>query len=270
MTPVPARLTGTFRQWPVTTAGLSAFSSIWAHRLPENDASPIVVASDATIDLQWIDHRFRVAGPDSEAVVEHLSAGTLVIGFRFRPAAAATWLGIGVSEIANRRPDLEALWGARGRRAAADVATEEDISGLIRSLQAVIGQMAPAPHSESADPEMRAAYRLIAAGAPPGAPLVPWLARALGMSERTLRRRFDHAFGYGPKTLDRILRYQRYRRMAENSSEATVALALDSGYADQAHLVRESRRLTGCTPGALNRIAASQAKFTTDIEDTEN
>jgi AraC-like DNA-binding protein len=115
-----------------------------------------------------------------------------------------------------------------------------------------------APEFEPTDPEMRAAYRLIAAGAPPGAPLVPWLGRALGMSERTLRRRFDVAFGYGPKVLDRILRYQRYLRLAENSSEGTAILALESGYSDQAHLIRESRRLTGSPPGVLNRLALSR------------
>jgi AraC-like DNA-binding protein len=89
----------------------------------------------------------------------------------------------------------------------------------------------------------------MAAGAPQGAPLVLWLGRTLGMSERTLRRRFDDAFGYGPKTSDRILRYQRYRRMAESSSETTTILAIDAGFSDQAHLVRESRRLAGCAPG---------------------
>jgi AraC-like DNA-binding protein len=266
MTPVPAHLTGEFRQWPVTSTRLCAFSSVWAHRLPENDASPIAVASDATIDLQWIDHAFRVAGPDSKAAIEHLPAGTLIIGFRFHPAAAAAWLGIAASEIADQRPDLEALWGARARRAAVDVACEEDIDGLVQSLQAVIGRMAPG--FESADREMAAAYRLIADGAAKGAPLVPWLGRALGMSERTLRRRFDDAFGYGPKTLDRILRYQRYRRVAESSSETTAILALEAGYSDQAHLVRESRRLTGSAPGALNRLAANRARCTSDTVDT--
>ncbi len=265
MPPVPARLAGTFRHWPVTTAGLGAFSSIWAHRLPEKDASPIVVASDATIDLQWIDHAFRVAGPDSEAVTEDLPAGTLVIGFRFHPAAAAAWLGIAASEITNQRPDLEALWGARVRRAAVDAANEGDIDGLVRSLQSVVGRMAP--EFESADRQMLAAYRLIAAGAPAGAPLVPWLGRALGMSERTLRRRFDEAFGYGPKTLDRILRHQRYLRLAETSSESTAILALESGYSDQAHLVRESRRLTGSPPGALNWLAANRANGSSGGED---
>jgi hypothetical protein len=191
MVPVPARLSGTFRHWPVTSTGLRAFSSIWAHKVSEKNASPIVVASDASIDLQWINHTFRVAGPDSEAMIEELPAGTLVIGFRFRPAAAATWLGVAASDIANRRPELAALWGARGRRAAREVAAERNIDELIRSLEAVVGRMSPG--FECADQKMRAAYRLIAAGAPPGTPLVPWLGRALGMSERTLRRRFDDA-----------------------------------------------------------------------------
>jgi AraC-like DNA-binding protein len=77
--------------------------------------------------------------------------------------------------------------------------------------------------------------------------------------ERTLRRRFDDVFGYGPKTLDRILRYQRYLRLAENSTESASILALESGYSDQAHLIRESRRLTGSPPGALNRLVANRA-----------
>ena len=203
MAPVPARLAGTFRKWPLTTAGLGAFSSIWAHRLPARDGAPILVASDGTIDLHWIDHAFRVAGPDSEAAIEDLPAGALVIGFRFRPAAAAAWLGIAASEITNQRPSLDALWGARARRSEADVADRGNTDQIVRSLQAIVRKMVP--EFEGADPQMRAAYRLIAAGAPRGAPPVPWLGRVLGVSERTLRRRFDVASDYGPKTLDRIL-----------------------------------------------------------------
>jgi AraC-like DNA-binding protein len=231
MEPVPASAVGTFHHWPPATPGLRAFSSIWAHRLPEKSAAPIVVASDGTIDLQWIDRAFRIAGPDREAVTENLPAGTLVIGFRFRPAAAAAWLGIAAREITDQRLELEALWGARARRAAVDVVTDEgNVDRLVRSLSAVVGRMTP--EFEAADQQMRVAYRLITAGAPPGAPLVPWLGSALGMSERTLRRRFDESFGYGPKTLDRILRHQRYLRLAENSSESLAILALESGYSD--------------------------------------
>jgi AraC-like DNA-binding protein len=95
---------------------------------------------------------------------------------------------------------------------------------------------------------------LIERGPPPGAPLVLWLMRALEMSEKTMRRRFDESFGYGPKTLDRILRYQRFLRLSSQSSNSTAILAAEAGYSDQAHLIRESRRLTGSTPQQLNHL----------------
>jgi AraC-like DNA-binding protein len=71
------------------------------------------------------------------------------------------------------------------------------------------------------------------------------LADELGFSERQLRRRFDHAVGYGPKILQRIL---RLRRFLAGPGEDIAAAAIDAGYADQAHLTRECRALTGLAP----------------------
>jgi AraC-like DNA-binding protein len=75
------------------------------------------------------------------------------------------------------------------------------------------------------------------------------------MSERHLRRRCEVAVGYGPKTLDRVLRFQRFRRLREHRVASLAQLAFESGYADQAHLTREYRRLAGTTPG---RAAATE------------
>jgi AraC-like DNA-binding protein len=80
----------------------------------------------------------------------------------------------------------------------------------------------------------------------PGA-RVDELGAALGVSERQLRRRFADAVGYGPKTLARILRFQRFLTLAGDGGEL-ARLALQAGYADQAHLTRETRRLAGRTP----------------------
>jgi len=71
----------------------------------------------------------------------------------------------------------------------------------------------------------------------------------LDISPRTLRRRCQDAFGYGPKTLDRILRFQRFLKLAREGREPRLAaLAFEAGYADQAHLTREGRRLSGLSP----------------------
>jgi AraC-like DNA-binding protein len=80
------------------------------------------------------------------------------------------------------------------------------------------------------------------------------LAVALGISDRQLRRRFHEAVGYGPKTLDRVLRLQRLVARAPaviSGDEDLARVAADLGYADQAHLTRDCRRLTGMTPTAL-------------------
>ncbi len=242
MDAAPAAAVGEFHERPVAPALRNIFAAVWTHRMPEVVAPPVIVAPDGTIDLQWIGGALRIAGPDKEPQTEIIPAGTEIIGFRFQPGAAYAWLGVPVSEITSQRVALRDLWGARSRCLASRIHDAEDIESAL---------LAVGPPQTCGDPVMRAAFTLIAQGPPADVPLIPWLGRALHMSERSLRRRFDENFGYGPKTLDRILRYQRFRRLRSASPKTpTALLALDAGYSDQAHLVRESRRLTGRTPSA--------------------
>lgn len=260
MKAVPAFAIGEFQEGAVPAALRASFAASWVHRMPANTAPPIIVAPDGTIDLQWIDGVLRIAGPDKEAKTETVPAGAMIVGFRFRPAAASAWLRTSASEIVGQRPALEDFWGGKARRLAESVRVDgicTDTTSIVRSLEAALIEHAPAAFAP--DRAMQAAYALIEAGPPAGVPLVPWLARSLGMSERTLRRRFEESFGYGPKTLDRILRYKRFVRLSRTSAEPTAVLAALVGYSDQAHLVRESRRLSGVTPrGRVRATLAAQ------------
>lgn len=251
MEAVPAQATGHYHERPVAPFLRGWFSAVWVHQMPQAEAPPVMVAPDGTIDLQWIDGQFRIAGPDKEPQTETLPAGAAVIGFRFQPAAAAAWLGVAATELLGQRLEIETVLGRRGRQLGASIRHQAESADLIAALEGAIAGHAA---RQTADRTMQAAYRLIDAGPPEGVPLIPWLARALALSERTLRRRFDESFGYGPKTLDRILRYQRFRRLSQGSGASTAALAVEAGYADQAHLVRETRRLTGSTPARLEQL----------------
>ena len=83
---------------------------------------------------------------------------------------------------------------------------------------------------------------------------------ALGIGDRQLRRRFADAVGYGPKTLERVLRFQRFLALAAREAAPDLArLALEAGYADQAHLTRECSRLAGLPPAALLATGAGPA-----------
>jgi len=80
------------------------------------------------------------------------------------------------------------------------------------------------------------------------------VAEQLGVSVRTLRRQVRDAAGCGPKELHRVLRFHRFLPYladlaAGRISLATVAATL--GFADQAHLGRESLRLSGSSPARL-------------------
>ncbi len=75
-------------------------------------------------------------------------------------------------------------------------------------------------------------------------------AAALGFGPRRLHRRCQVLFGYGPKTLARILRMRRALSLVAAGLPA-VEVAVRAGYADQAHLSREVKSLAGVPLGVL-------------------
>src|SRR5204862_6925654 len=74
--------------------------------------------------------------------------------------------------------------------------------------------------------------------------------RDFGASERTVERRFRRAVGVAPKLFARVLRLQDALRLREQQV-AWSELALDAGYYDQSHLIRDARQLFGASPQAL-------------------
>ena len=124
----------------------------------------------------------------------------------------------------------------------------------MRVMEAVLSRLAR--DMEPPPPDMGFAFNALKTkSAGPG---MATILDRLDVSPRTLRRRCHEAFGYGPKTLDRILRFQRFLRLARETEAPRLAgLAFEAGYADQAHLTREVRRLSGFSPAAiLSQIGA--------------
>jgi len=85
------------------------------------------------------------------------------------------------------------------------------------------------------------------------------VAAEVGLSLRQLRRRCQAVVGYGPKTLQRVLRFRGFISRVDARPEILdlAAIAAEAGYADQAHLTRECGRLSGMTPAALARQRAA-------------
>lgn len=202
-----------------------------------------VIFPDGCVDLVWHGTHLVVAGPATGQVSPALAVGDRVLGVRFRLGVAGTALGLPAGEFADTTVPVASLWGAS--------VDERVAAGGMPALVEILREHL---HGIAVDPLTRAAALGMAT---PGA-RVNELGAALGVSERQLRRRFADAVGYGPKTLARVLRFQRFLALAR-SGDDLARLALGAGYADQAHLTRETRRLAGRTPLELLVAGASPA-----------
>ncbi|HEY0334241.1 MAG TPA: DUF6597 domain-containing transcriptional factor [Stenotrophomonas sp.] len=215
---------------------------IWRYQSAAEPAPPVQVLPDGCVDLIWNGSEVFVAGPDRVAQEAALLPGSRLIGLRLAPGAALALLRAPLHELCNQRVPLRLLWGAGADALESDLLRDPACAGL-RLAHAV------AARSPTRDPAMAHLFERLASGQ---APRLGTLVRELGMSERVLRRRSQAHFGYGAKTLDRILRLQRLLREAPHARTLTDA-AMAAGYADAAHLVHDARDLTGLAPRELVR-----------------
>ncbi len=78
---------------------------------------------------------------------------------------------------------------------------------------------------------------------------LPALAHQLGLSERSLRRRFHSAIQASPKEFARLARFEYVCTSLWQTPGIPLAdIALQAGYSDQAHMQREFRAFSGRTP----------------------
>ncbi|GGO70439.1 helix-turn-helix domain-containing protein [Nonomuraea cavernae] len=205
------------------------------HQVAETDMTQLVVP-DGCVDLIWGPDGPFVAGPDTGPMPTSMRAGDTFSGIRFKPGAAGEVFGVPVHWLRDQRvplADLDAF-----PELAAEI-PEERLRAMRAAITVRLRQTSP---SDPAAPAIVAALR---SGSP-----VHEVARRLGYSERQLHRRSVAGFGYSPKTLQRIVRFQRALRLARSGVPLTE-VALISGYTDQAHLSHEVRRLSGVSPRRL-------------------
>ena len=236
-------------------------SSVWIQRI-EPGAAPYRQLNIPTGGAELTCRLGRlpsVRGPSTAPVTDTLPPGTTVIGVRLRPGAAAPILGLPADALRDTVVDVEALWGDVGRMLADSVSHRRNPEAALAVLQDQL--LARIPSAAAPDRLVTAAVRQLRRDVP-----VTAVSERLDISERQLRRRCETAVGLAPKTLHRVLRFQRFVALTQRDlatgptgvRPTVAALAAEVGYADEAHLSRECVRLTGRTPAAFLTSAEEQ------------
>ena len=95
-----------------------------------------------------------------------------------------------------------------------------------------------------------------------GKPRIEKIANTLGLATRSLNRKVQNVTGGSPKTYGRLL---RFHHVLERSDELTRPdwsnLALDCGFYDQAHMIRDFQFFTRTSPRRLHQARKSESDF---------
>ena len=228
-----AAVVASYREYSPPTGLEPLVACLW-----ENDTMRYrlqLVVPDGCVDLVWLDEGgLVIAGADTG----HRLAGPVgasACGIRLRPGAAGAVLGLPASEVRDQQVPADLVWGAAGARIGEAMAQADADRRLGLLTQAVLQRRG------TPDRLVVAAARRFASPSD----TVASVSAGLGLSERQLRRRMLTSVGYGPKMLARVA---RLRRLIVQTDESLAARALNAGYASQAHMNEEVRRLTGTTP----------------------
>lgn len=197
-------------------------------------------------DGRSIQPRNFLVGQMTGPILISPSGAVELIGIRFHPGGTLPFLQVPLHEITDQVVELGSLSSRLEREltraASAAPSLPEKIAALERFLTRCL------TNNKHDVRSMTLAAKIVA-----GAGLVPvdQLAHDAGISSRQLERRFLREIGIGPKLLGRIIRFQQVFRAVEVGNSAWSAIALECGYYDQAHLIRDFNQFARQTPAVL-------------------
>lgn len=184
-------------------------------------------------------------GRHQSILVEKAQHGYDLVGVHFKPGGAHRFFGLPMAELRDSVVELDDVWGGAAeliRDELSEAATPERIFAVVERI--LLHRAGSALKSDRF--LEHAIGALETAG--PGCSIAT-LARDLGVAHRRLIATFDQAVGLKPKMLQRVLRFQRVVRAEEARPALDWAhVAVDCGYFDQAHMIRDFRMFAGMTP----------------------
>jgi AraC-like DNA-binding protein len=190
-----------------------------------------------------------VAGLGERSSYVVAAGAAMCVQLNVSPLGAHTLFGLAMHELANEVVPLEAALPRELRHLAAEL---EDAAGWeerFALLDAVLLERLAA--SREPAPDVAWAWRIL--DETHGRAPIGWICDRLGSSRRHLATRFREQVGLPPKTVARIMRFDRAVVLLGRHEARLADVAFECGYYDQAHLNRDFREFAGTSPTVFLR-----------------
>lgn len=240
---------GLSRYYP--SAELAPFvEHYWVVRWDLNEPRVAETVPHPSVHLVLEEGRSEIVGVMRGRFLRRLEGRGRIIGTKFKAGAFRRFVKHPVSDLTDRQRSLNQVFGDRAERLERDVLSREEDVDALGIVESFLRSLAP-----TIDPSMEFVGRLTLLAAEDRNILrVDELARHASVPVRQLQRLFSEYVGVHPKWVIR-----RYRLLdaidtvAEGRTIDWSALALALGYADQAHFIRDFKKLVGRPPAAYAR-----------------
>jgi len=220
-------------------------------RQREGPGTDVVVI--LTFEEHWLidgeRHTSFVGGLHDRQVTTEHPGRSLGMQVNLDPLAARALIGAPLHELAHRNVPLEEVLDAPFLvEQLAEADWDARFALLDETLASRLADAQPSREVAWAWERLRASHGRVPIGA---------LAAELGWSRKRIVARFRDEIGLPPKSVARLLRFERARELA--GSMPWGELAFECGFSDQSHLIAEFRRITGRTPETFLQDTVAQA-----------
>jgi AraC-like DNA-binding protein len=191
--------------------------------------------------------RASVIGTMTRSLAVSTTGPVDLFGVRFRPGGLSELFALDAAKFTDKRADLADLWGQFAQETWHRLG-EKTAIGRVGLLQKLLGGLAKG--RAQIDPFIQHCVTRIETSR--GNLRIGALETSTGLSTRQLERKFARCVGISPKTFARVVRFKAVLEAATSTDQPDwVRLAVDFGFSDQPHLVREIKALAGVTTASF-------------------
>ncbi|CAG7654798.1 DUF6597 domain-containing transcriptional factor [Paenibacillus allorhizosphaerae] len=189
-----------------------------------------------------------VCGPHTEYFVIDSSGESTVIGIHFKPGGIRPFMKQSLDELLNAHVSLDMLWGTRADEVRDELLECAEPEMMFRALERRLLSLACHPLERHAAVQY-ALDRLQRSH-------VGDIIEGIGMSHRKFNQIFKEEVGMTPKRLSRLFRFQEaLNRIISGEELVWTDVAIECGYYDQAHFIKDFQSFSGISPSAYRPIS---------------